>query len=91
MAEIGGLHKALFAIGTLLVSFVAQKIFISNVIRHTYHVRKSYKDEANGTKDDLINTVLRQNDIHTSTRKWYNRVKDYIQQKLFKKKSKIEN
>lgn len=33
MAEIGGLHKTLFAIGTLVVSFVAQKIFISNVIR----------------------------------------------------------
>ncbi len=45
LAEIGGLHKALFAIGTLLVSFVAQKIFISNVIRQTYHVRKTYKDE----------------------------------------------
>ncbi len=40
MAEIGGLHKALFAIGTILVSFVAQKVFISNIVRRIYQVRK---------------------------------------------------
>jgi hypothetical protein len=91
MAEIGGLHKALFAIGTLFVSFVAQKVFISNVIRQTYHVRKSYKDEDRGQKDELIHEVLRQNDILTSTGKWYNRVKDYIHQRVFKKKTEIDN
>lgn len=36
MAEIGGLHKALFAIGMILVSFVAQKVFMSNVVRRIY-------------------------------------------------------
>jgi len=39
MAEIGGLHKALFTIGMILVSFVAQKVFMSNVVRHIYQVR----------------------------------------------------
>jgi hypothetical protein len=39
MAEIGGLHKALFTIGMILVSFVAQKVFMSNVVRRIYQVR----------------------------------------------------
>ena len=89
LAEIGGLHKALFAIGTLLVSFVAQKIFISNVIRQTYHVRKTYKDEDKEYNEDLIHQVLRENNIHASTKKWYNRVNDFINQKVFKKKTLI--
>ena len=40
MAEIGGLHKALFTIGMVLVSFVAQKVFMSNLVKRIYQVRK---------------------------------------------------
>ena len=40
LAVIGGLHKALFAIGTIVVSFVAQKVFMSNMVRKIYQVRK---------------------------------------------------
>lgn len=36
---IGGLQKALLAIGSVFVSFVASKIFISKIVHKIYQVR----------------------------------------------------
>jgi hypothetical protein len=92
LAEIGGLHKALFSIGTIIVSFVAQKVFISNVIKHTYQVRKA-KVESNGSdfKEGVISEVLRKNNMHKdSTHKWFFRMKDFISQKAFRQGSEVQ-
>lgn len=36
LAAIGGLQKALFAFGMFCVSLVAQKVFMSNIIKRIY-------------------------------------------------------
>jgi hypothetical protein len=40
LAAIGGLHKALFALGLVIVGMVAQKIFMSDIIHKIYQIRK---------------------------------------------------
>jgi hypothetical protein len=44
LSDIGGLQKALFAVGTIFVSFFAQKVFMANIIRRVYQVRKYEED-----------------------------------------------
>ena len=79
------MQKALFTIGTIIVSFVAQKVFISNVIKQTYHVRKMTVDHGPDFKEGLISEVLRRNDMHeASTEKWYYRMKEYVKQRAFR-------
>jgi hypothetical protein len=36
LAAIGGLQKTLFAIGMIVVTFVAQKVFMANIIKQIY-------------------------------------------------------
>jgi hypothetical protein len=48
LAEIGGLQKALFAIGMVFVTFVAQKIFMAQIVHKIYQIRKYEHLEAFG-------------------------------------------
>jgi hypothetical protein len=40
LSNIGGLFEALFGIGLFVVGFIAQKIFMSKIIKKVYHIRK---------------------------------------------------
>lgn len=42
-ASIGGLQKALFAVGMVIVSYVAQKIFASYIVHQLFQLRKEFK------------------------------------------------
>jgi hypothetical protein len=37
---MGGLFEALIGIGMIFVGFVAQKIFMSKIVRKIYHIRR---------------------------------------------------
>jgi hypothetical protein len=52
LSDIGGLQKALFAFGTIFVSFFAQKVFMANIIRRVYQVRKYEEDDEDGLDVD---------------------------------------
>ena len=56
LSDIGGLQKALFAIGLIFVSFFAQKMFMANIIRRVYQVRK-YDEERDHVSSSLRNSV----------------------------------
>ena len=40
LGDIGGLTEALISIGTLIVGFFTQKMFMSKIVRKIYHIRK---------------------------------------------------
>ena len=40
LGDIGGLTEALISIGSLIVGFFTQKLFMSKIVRKIYHIRK---------------------------------------------------
>lgn len=40
LGDIGGLQEAFIMVGTLLIGFVTQKIFMSDIIKKIYHIRQ---------------------------------------------------
>ena len=40
LGDLGGLLEFFCMIGGLLVSFIAQKLFMASIIKKTYHIRK---------------------------------------------------
>jgi hypothetical protein len=40
LGDIGCLTEALISIGTLIVGFFTQKMFMSKIVRKIYHIRK---------------------------------------------------
>lgn len=40
LAQVGGLQKTLLAIGMVIVTFVAQKVFMAQIVHKIYQIRK---------------------------------------------------
>jgi hypothetical protein len=55
LAAIGGLQKALFSIGMIAVSLVAQKVFMANIIHKVYQIRKYENAEFMDRPEGLSN------------------------------------
>lgn len=40
LGDIGGLKEVLFVIGSLMVGFITQKMFMSEIVKKIYHIRQ---------------------------------------------------
>jgi len=40
LGDIGGLSEALFGFGMIIVGYLAQKMFMSKIVKKIYHIRK---------------------------------------------------
>jgi hypothetical protein len=59
LSDIGGLQKSLFAFGMIFVSFFAQKLFMANIIRRVYQIRKYEEEKDKDDKDlDIDDNIL---------------------------------
>lgn len=49
LGDLGGLQEFFLLVGGLLIGFITQKIFMSSIIKKTYHIRKyeNIEDEMN--------------------------------------------
>lgn len=52
LSVLGGLQKALFAIGALFVQFVVSKIFISKIVHKIYQIRKPTRELRADNEED---------------------------------------
>jgi hypothetical protein len=40
LGDIGGLSEALFTFGSVIVGFIASKMFMSKIVKKIYHIRR---------------------------------------------------
>lgn len=95
LAQVGGLQKTLLAIGMVIVTFVAQKVFMAQIVHKIYQIRKyenlSIMNAA--TQEDKPDEESK--DAVTSgepiPESWFFGFREYLFQKNFKKKTHIKD
>lgn len=95
LAQVGGLQRTLLAIGMIIVTFVAQKVFMAQIVHKVYQIRKyenlnimnaaSSEDKAD---EETKETTTSSEPIPES---WFFGFREYLFQKNFKKKVHIKD
>lgn len=96
LAQVGGLQRTLLAIGMVIVTFVAQKVFMAQIVHKVYQIRK-YENlsimnhPGEGPSDDKPDEESKETAAEPLPESWFFGFREYLFQKNFKKKTNIKD